>query len=264
MKHFVVFLLFLCFSLTVKGQSANPTDGCTILFERADLANPLDPARKITLYLDETSLDGKDASSTRDAIRNYYSTGFLFSSIITGTDFYLGRESKPYLDRLYVDFPLFLQLPAETTPTRYSFRIDENVKGPEKAVFVRLMDKENPSVFHCLSSDSNYEFTFQSTTQVAYSDRFVVRIYLSSVLKEGVATKNWMQGTSWYGEIVPGSTIARASTNVIIPESTSVDIPTGNAITVGKLYNSGFVSVETTSSLTIESSLVLDPTKTYY
>ena len=215
--------------------------------------------RRVMLGLDNTASEGTDS---KDAV-NIATTGYVFTSLIRSFDEdknYV-RDTRPYGDGLYVDFRLYLELSATNT---YKISGESTNGNPlAKAVFVRLIDKENPNLFiNLLEEDYLFNFTATSTTPVVFEDRFIARIYSCSLYK-GDTTGNWHTADNWYGKVVPGNGVGRVDQHILIPATSTVTVTSSNP-TIKTLYNSGNVIIETGASLTVENEVKLDSKEKYY
>ena len=216
---------------------------------------------RLQLRIDSRSTDNMDGSRF-DGQRVLTNKTFYVGTSCEG--FVLSKDTRPHLNRLYVDFGVTTKLPATEGTVNYVFSKAERTNGPLDAVSLVLIDKESESeIYYHDILTSDYVFSFESNKEVILSDRFTLRVYFASVWKENIVDGDWTEGSNWYGGKVPGGNEDYLNKNIIIPEKVSVKI-SSTSCNVGTLYNSGNIVVEDNASLTLESSLILDSSKNYH
>jgi hypothetical protein len=184
-----------------------------------------------------------------------------FSSLIlnNGTMSHCVTDSRgldEYSNNYYVDFPLNANM-AKDNQTQYTFHVDTlgtiALKYNKAAVIFRLIDKQEPDEFiNLLEGD----YTFTSVADEG-NERFSVRVYAACLWKKEKTSGNWNDPANWYGGKVPGLAENSARTNnaAIIPAGTSITIPAD--ITIGSLFNSGQLTIQTGVNVTIKADAKL-------
>lgn len=159
-------------------------------------------------------------------------------------------ETSPYGKRPYADFPLQMILSGAGD---YTLTVATTSFVNSCFVFARLIDNLNPTQFIDMSNPGDsYTFANPSSSPVTISDRYVFRIYFSSVFKEGV-TGHWEDSSNWYGGVVPGITAGdKASQIVIIPEGSKVTVANSSSLNVVSLVNAGTLEIEEGGNLETE------------
>lgn len=257
-KEIILISFFSVLSLSMKGQSTLPGETDNM---RITLKDPNGRQENVTVKMDNRSKDEDDhANPTAPADNVLLDSEHYFSTLVKGDDgnmIKMFKDTRPYKGRFSVDFPIYVK-PTLSGSYSISIALKENLA----ATIIRLIDKENPNTFINLIEGP---YTFNVSTPKEYADRFIVRVYAACLFKKNAENNNWANENNWVGNLKPGfESDARINNCVIIPSGTSVDIPQGNTLSVSVLLNSGNLSIQKGSSLTVTDGVKLVTTDDLY
>ena len=240
---------------------------------RITLTPPLGTQEHIRIDTNEASTEYFDVG--KDAVTKY--SPYFFTTLAREWEYaegiivpeegeeeqpvHLVIDERPYKDKYFVDYPLYLE-----TSSLGTYTISLTVGSMKKSVFIRLIDKENPDLFINLN-ERDFSFSKEKAGKVVYDDRFTVRIYAATLFKEDATNHDWFDINNWIGTTkIPGTEIGvdnRHNYCIVIPENAIVEVPSGN-LAIGTLLNSGVMNVSEETTLTIENGAQLTSTKEFY
>lgn len=244
----LIVILFSLSTLVSRGQT-NAMEGELDKVQVA-LLGPNNKLEKVNLTVDNRATDFYDGPGpAAPAEGQNLGTPYMFSGYTflkdSDTPAYLAKEARPYGDKYYVDFPLYMNL---TTVGNYTISCPIFVASNKAAVFVRLIDNENPDKFINLL-DASYTFSIGTGKTGIYDSRFVVRIYAACLFKKDAANTNWNDANNWIGGVPGVDSSVKINNCAVIPEGAEVVISSNYSI--GSLLNSGVVTISKNASLEI-------------